>query len=135
MWDFATDPATGDWLFSANRDVAGIDGDSLDRQRIMNRLKITRGSFNYDETGVLGSRLREAGSRISTAQAEIGMPILIEEALEPMEDIIVRNVSVTVNEDEPGRIDVALSYSHAIDPDETILTPDETDEFLFTITV
>jgi hypothetical protein len=134
MWDFGTDPVTGDWLFGANRDLAGVDGVSLDRQRIRTRLKVTRGTFHYDLTGLLGSRLHVA-QRLGIERAEREIPLLIREALEPMDDIEVRDIAVKRNENDPNQLMVELKYGHISGVSELALTEDETDEFSVTLSL
>jgi len=113
MWDFATDPL-------------------LDRQRIRFRLKIPRGTFAYDVTGLLGSRLY-AAQRLSVERALTEIPLIIREALEPMDDIDVRDIAIEQDEVDPGKMIVQLKYGHVLDLAETELSTDETEEFFVTI--
>ena len=133
-WDFGLDPATGDFIFGANHDLMGVSGEDLDRQRISVRLKIPLGTFAYDETELLGSRLRSA-QRLPMERGLAEIPKLVEEALEPMEDIDVRSVTVAEDEDDPGKAVVILKYAHSPERSDSRLTADETDELEVTISL
>lgn len=94
-YDFAVDPKTGDWLFSANRDIQGVEGEMVVAMRIRNRLRIARGTWHLDPTnGALGSRL-ETLFRLPRQRALNEARLMVEEALAPMDDINLTNVVVT----------------------------------------
>lgn len=106
-WDIATDPNTGDWLFSANRDLQAAVETQVVAQRIRNRLRIVRGSWPLDPSdGALGSDLAvslhsERGRAIREA------PLAVREALAPMDDISILNVSV---EEGARSLTIVLEY-------------------------
>ena len=131
MWDFALDPATHDWMFGANHDLFGVDGQDLDRQRIGIRLRIPQGTFIYDHGGRFGSRLHVA-QRYTGPRGIIEIPMMIEEALAEMDGIEVRNVDVTQDETDPMKVNVKLEYATVIDEEESIIE-DETTELELTI--
>ena len=85
-WDFKMDGETRDWVFSASRDYAHVDGIDLVKQRVMTRLFIERGTFIYDLTGDLGSRAWEL-LKFPHWKSEEQMNIIVHEALAPMDDI------------------------------------------------
>lgn len=113
--DIATHPTTGDWLFSANRDMQVVKGSQVVQQRIRNRLKIVRGTWALDPTnGALGSRL-DSILRIPRGRALQEIKLMVSEALSPMEDVEIIDIqtqegvrSITVNIDyvivEPGLV-------------------------------
>jgi hypothetical protein len=133
-WDFAIDPATGDWLFGANRDLQGIDDVNLDRQRIMARLKIPQGSFRYDDTGLLGSRLNIA-QRYPIERGMSELHFLVSEALLPMMDIVVQDVDVKPDQSDPQKVLVIVKYIQQVDPGEVQLAEDETEELEVSISI
>lgn len=92
-FDLQIDLSTGELVFDAKRDFAGVQAESLIKQRIYNRLKIERGTFIYDRTGTLGSRLASIlGSGIPRNESSLRM--LIQEALDPMTDINITDIEV-----------------------------------------
>jgi hypothetical protein len=100
-YDFAVDLKTGDWLFSAGRDLQGVAGEGVVQQRAAIRLKIPVGEFIYDDTGVLGSRLHLV-KRHDVNRALDEIPPLIEEALAPMPDLSVLDVQVEMDQPDPN---------------------------------
>ncbi len=109
-YDIAIDLATGDFIFSPSNDIAGVQGDQLLIQRVHVRLMIERGSFPYDPSdGLLGSRLRTL-LRVPTQRALREAQLMIEEALAPMTDITVTNVSVEVNKENPREVDIHITF-------------------------
>lgn len=115
MWDLALDGDTGDIVFDAKNDLLGISGPQLTNQRILIRCKIPRGTWVFDETGNLGSRLYEitgtnAEASIQEARADV------QEALAPMEDVSVNDVIAEVTDD--GRLLVRVDWSAATAVDE-----------------
>ena len=113
-WDLALDGETGDLLFSPTHDLLGATGDGLTNQRILLRCRIPRGAWQYDEEGTLGSRLA-AISRAPSARQLAEAPSLVQEALEPMDDISVGDVQVST--DENNRLVVSVNYV-TVDPVE-----------------
>lgn len=108
--DLALDNITGDLLASPSNDVAIYRGDAVVAQRIRTRLLIPVGSWQLDETGSLGSRLhdllREPISRVLTE-----LPLVVKEALEPMTDINVQDVTTSYDESQPKRVGFTIVYS------------------------
>jgi hypothetical protein len=88
------------------------------QQRIHVRLKVMRGTWFYDTTGTLGSRLHEAfplPRPIGAAAVEQ----MVREALAPMEDLFLDNVQVFGDEDDGRRVEVRLEYRPAgVTPNE-----------------
>lgn len=126
-WDLELDPASGDLIFAGNRDLATIDGDRLDQQRIGIRLRISRDSFPYDEDGSLGSRLRSA-LRFGVERARAEIPNMVMEALEPMHDIRIVNVDVAVEKDDSRHLAIVIGYMKTlsvVDADEAEDDPEE----------
>jgi len=114
-WDLGLDPATGDFIFGANRDLMGVSGEDLDRQRISVRVKIPLGTFAYDETELLGSRLHSA-LRLPMERGLAEIPKLIEEALAPMSDIQIRDVLVEMDEEGKIVLGPVIRTNHARNP-------------------
>lgn len=115
-YDFAIHP-NGDWLFGASRDIQGVTGPELDKQRIRIRCKIPRGSFVYDADDSLGSRLHEVTRR--ALGADLGAVTgIVTEALEDMEGIVVDDVVATQTD---SGISVSISFTHMPDQDESQL--------------
>lgn len=109
-YDFATDPLTGDWLFSGNRDVQGVEGEQVVAQRIRHRLRIVRGSWALDPSdGALGSRLEQM-LRLPRQRAILEARIMVEEALSPMDDVTVTDVQVV----EQGTTTLKLTILYQI---------------------
>jgi hypothetical protein len=91
--DLALDFATGDLAIAPNKDLDRVTGSSLNDQRIRVRLLVIQGEWVLDPTGgTLGSRLREA-LRMPIFRAQTEVPLLVHEALEPMGDINVTDVT------------------------------------------
>lgn len=112
MFDIAL-ADTGDWLFTANRDIAGASGENVIRQRMITRLRIPRGVVRGNPT--MGSRLHEAhGYNESRAIREI--PALVQDALAPMTDISVIEVEVVPRTEETP-LQVRVEYAHALATD------------------
>lgn len=108
-WDVLLDGRTGEWVFTANRDLMGIGGELHIQQRIMTRLRIKRGSFQYDVDGNLGSRL-DIVTHYQPERAILEIPAYVREALAPMEEIQVHDVTAIQNPDNPTEIQVQVSY-------------------------
>lgn len=108
MWDLAISPH-GDLIFSAGRDWLFVDGEQLMNQRIVNRLRIKRGSWIFNRDSSLGSDLDSVVGRSMEQQLE-NIPHLISDALDPIRDEIeLHDVAVTT--DELGGVVAILSYS------------------------
>lgn len=107
-WDLALDGDTGDLLFSPTLDLLGSTGDGLTKQRILIRCKVPRGAWEYDPDGTLGSRLQTVSRAPSPAQLAAA-PGLVREALEPMDDIHIDDVQVSI--DENNRLVVEVAYT------------------------
>jgi hypothetical protein len=120
--DLATDPATGDFMFGGTRDLMGCTGPELVNQRILTRARIPRGTFAYDENGTLGSRLHSIMGYPSQRQIS-SAPALVQEAVEPMDDIRVTNVTVNVTDD--NRLELHVKWVPVVGRDETVPAPTE----------
>jgi hypothetical protein len=95
-WDMQLEGETGDLVFSPSRDIAGVSGEGLLRQRVSLRCKILKDSYIYDEDGSLGSILHLVPRSPSAAQIEDAKGAVIS-ALGPMSgEISVTNVDITV---------------------------------------
>jgi hypothetical protein len=117
--DLALDPATGDLLAAPNKDLALCQGQATVEQRIRVRLRVIAGSWDADPT--LGSALREA-MRMSTPHAVQVIPLMVKEALSPMDDIVVRDVQCNVNAKDGSAVDFIVEYSMASDQGGSLLT-------------
>ena len=107
--DLAIDFNTGDLILSPNRDIERRVGVDTIQQRIRVRLRIRQGDWPLDFTGgSLGSRLREA-LRYPMWRAETEIPMIVREALAPMDDIVVDDVQVAVS--GPRTILVSIFFS------------------------
>lgn len=103
--DLAIDLNSGDLLIAPNNDAEIRSGQDLVNQRIRVRLKIWRGQWTLDPTnGTLGSGLRDA-LRLPMNMALQAIPLLVREALTPMEDILVTDVEAT-----PSQPQVATEF-------------------------
>lgn len=114
-WDIALDAETGDWLFGPTRDLIGVTGPELDKQRIMVRTKIPRGSFIYDDDGTLGSFLYliprgSTESDISDARS------YVHEALASMEGISITDIEVGYGETS-GQLEIHVKFEVTGDVD------------------
>jgi hypothetical protein len=114
MWDVALDEQTGDWLFSSNTDLQAVVGDQVVKQRIMTRLKMPRGWILDQTNGSLGSSLR-ALVHLPRGRLLNELPLAVKEALEPMDDIEIKNVYI---EEGIRQATVHLEYV-TIDPTAT----------------
>jgi phage gp46-like protein len=109
-FDLAIDYTTGDLLNAPNRDIQGRTGPDVYEQRIRIRLKIQRGTWALDPSGgELGSRILEL-ARVSSARAVQEIEQYVREALEPMTDITVRDVTAKVNPKTQKIIMLDISY-------------------------
>ena len=117
-YDFATDPVTGDWVFSANRDIQGVEGEQVIAQRIRHRLRIIRRAWELDPSdGSLGSRLHET-LRLPRQRVLLEMRLIVDEALAPMsEDIELVDVRAT----ETGTGGVKVEIDYVVTDDESLI--------------
>lgn len=115
---------TNDLIFGPTRDLLGVTGVELDKQRIQVRCKIPRGSFIYDDDGQLGSNLILVPRNPGTMQLRVAESY-VHEALDDMEGISVQSVDASVSEDGIN-VDVKFTQSGQLDADARI--EDTTDE-------
>jgi len=113
-YDIAVDfKRGGDLVFTPNLDFQGMRGEQVVAQRIMLRLMVERG-WDGDTSDALGSRLKDA-LHLPRDRALRELRLYIEEALAPMDDISIINVSV---ESENVRsVTVVITYA-VIEPGE-----------------
>jgi hypothetical protein len=114
--DIAIDPLTGDWLFTANRDLQVVSANELIKQRIWVRVKIEKGWILDFTGGTLGSRTK-SGLRLTSERILDELPLMIEEAVQPMDDIALRRVWTEISPDDPRAAVVHIEYE-AIRPFE-----------------
>lgn len=107
-WDIALDPDTGDFMFSPTRDLIGVSGPELDRQRIIIRSKIPRGSFMYDESRTLGSYLHLIARNPTPSQVSDAKTYILE-ALNDADGISVQSVDMEVN--NAGQLIARISFT------------------------
>jgi hypothetical protein len=117
--DAALDSKTGDWLFSSNTDLQAVVGDQVVQQRIMTRVKMSRGWLLDPTRGSLGSLIRTSASRLSKERALNEVPLMIKEALAPMDDIELRSVVALENPDDIHSLIIEILYV-TIDPTSTV---------------
>jgi hypothetical protein len=115
-YDFALDPATGDFLFGPTRDVIGVTGPELDSQRISIRCKIPRGTFVYDEEGTLGSFLHLIPRNPPSSQLGLAENY-VREALEDADGISVEDVSVSADSYGMLNADIKFIQTGSLDGD------------------
>lgn len=120
-WDIQLDPETGDFVFNGARDLSPVVGSAILRQRISNRLKIDYGSFVYEPA--LGSRLRSIlGSGVSRTERNIRA--LIMDALEPMTDILVTDVSISFPDARTIQATIIYQSNDNAYPFSPVMTPE-----------
>lgn len=127
-WDLAISEH-GDFIFNANRDLAGVSGTDLIEQRMKIRMRLMRGSWTYDEAGTLGSNLRSLVGMAPDRAATVA-PALVREALRPMDEIVVDDVRVDTTSRD---ITLVVSYHLLQLPDEAIMTDIEERQLSFTL--
>lgn len=133
MWDLALDPDSGDLLFGPTHDLLGVTGTNLTDQRILTRCKIPRGTYTYDETGSLGSRLYTISGSPIERQAREG-PALVQEALEPMADVNIDSIDVGLTDDD--RVFMTVKYSPVVRADEgDVIQPDPSIAYSANVTI
>lgn len=123
MYDLAISP-NNDLIFAANRDLLGVSGYALYEQRIRLRLKIKRGSWVFDVSHTLGSRIDLVLGRTSE-QAMSELTAFVHEALADMEDINVARVTLEAdpNDTTASTVIVKVGYIVALAEDEAPFTP------------
>ena len=106
-WDLALSPYQ-DLIFSANRDLQYVDGVALVNQRIITRLQIIRGTWLFDDSATLGSRLDLVLAE-DQVQGPPNIEGLVREALEPIRDEIeIENIDVSLK--PLGQVLVTVDY-------------------------
>jgi phage gp46-like protein len=129
MFDIELDKPTGDWKFSPNLDIKSVKSDEdVVGQRIWTRLRIGRGWINDPTDGLLGSRLRSLGTRIPRNRALIEIPLYIEEALAPMPDVRILDITLSELPDDQS-VWAHISYS-VTDPGDPRPIPAQTTQTL-----
>lgn len=119
--DIAYDFSAGDIVIAPNKDVDRRTGLSLIDQRIRMRLKIFQGSWLYDPTGgTLGSRLSEA-TRMPIFRAIQEVPLLVREALQPMDDIDVTNVTCEADPLDSSAVELTVFFNLLDESGQTTL--------------
>lgn len=113
--DLAIDFKSGDLVVAPNKDIALRDGKALIDQRIRIRLKVIAGEWALDPTGSLGSHLQDS-LRTPVWRSVTEVPLIVREALAPMEDINVVSVIAEPTEDDSSGVSVTINYT-IFDPD------------------
>lgn len=116
--DLAIDFDSGDLIFAPNFDLATRQGSDTVEQRIRVRVRVIAGSWDIDPT--LGSNIRDA-LRMPIDMALQMIPLLVKEALAPMDDITVQDVECSVNPESANIIDMVISYAMVADPSGTVI--------------
>lgn len=92
-WDLGISE-NGDLVLAGNRDLSGKSGTDLLEQRMIIRLKLPQGEWVYDESGQMGSTLRQLYG-MAPERASLLAPALVRQALRAMNDeITVDDVNV-----------------------------------------
>lgn len=107
-WDLQQDLTTGDLAWNTNLDLAPVVGEAILAQRIATRIKVDYGSYVFDRT--LGSRLRSI-LNLGVPYTPQNVQMLIYDALQTMNDIVVTGVDVVRNGTE---LDVTVSYQSVL---------------------
>jgi hypothetical protein len=117
--DLAMDFVAGDLMIGPSNDIDRATGTTLIDQRIRVRLLIVQGEWTLDPSGgSLGSRLREA-LRLPLFRAEQEVPMLAQEALDPMNDITVTNVTAAPVDDDSSALALTVFYQVIDDVEQT----------------
>lgn len=106
--DLAIDNNSGDLMFAPNQDLATKQGIATIEQRIRVRLRTIQGTWDLDPD--LGSRVLDA-TRMPVWRALDEIPLVVKEALEPMDDIIVSDVVCAQDSDRPQTIGITIKYN------------------------
>lgn len=114
MWDLAIDESSRDIVFTPSRDLLGVSGDELNRQRIQTRCKIRKGSFIYGRAD-LGSNLHKISRYDIDRQLREAAPV-VQEALTPMDDI--RITSITPSVTDGNQLFINVKYQPVVTGDE-----------------
>lgn len=109
--DLALDFLTGDLVVTPSNDFGLVSGIDAVEQRIRVRLKIHSQTWELDPTdGTLGSHLTEL-ARLPTYRVLEELPLVVKEALAPMDDIRVVDVTTSLNENVPTQVDFVVVYT------------------------
>ncbi len=109
--DLAIDYNTGDLLVSPNNDIDLRFSEQTIEQRIRVRLKMRQGQWLLDPSnGRLGSRIHET-FRLPVWRTLTELSQIVKEALAPMRDITVNDVTAEVNAEDPTAIDIVITYA------------------------
>jgi hypothetical protein len=110
-FDLAFDFNVGDLLVSASKDIEIRTGIQVVEQRIRARLHMYQGEWPLDPTGGrLGSVLHDV-TRLPNWRAVQEIPLVVKEALAPMDDIDVRDVQAAVNPLDTKIVEFAITYA------------------------
>jgi len=113
--DLAIDYNTGDLIVSPNSDLSVRTGQGVVEQRIRVRLRVHYGMWDVDPS--LGSRLYDM-LRMPDTRAQQTAELTVREALEPMTDIIVHDVSVSIDEDDSRKVNITITYAMIEDSED-----------------
>lgn len=111
-YDLEIDGTTGDLVFAPSRDLAGVSGSALTKQRILIRCKVPRATWLYDSDGTFGSDLYKISNAPGPSQLAQA-PALVHEALMPMDDIKIDDVQVGI--DSENRLSINVLFSDVND--------------------
>lgn len=95
----------GDLVFAGNRDLLIVEGQEQVEQRIRMRLLMPQGTFVYDSEEMIGSDI--SGPDLASTLRRLptddriydDLALRVQEALAPMEDIMVSDVRITASPD------------------------------------
>src|SRR5918999_4163434 len=118
--DFAIDPASGDFIFTAGRDLMLITGYEQIAQRIRTRLRVPIGNYVSDSNVEIGSDLHSLVRRYPSQVTE-EIPAMVEESLAQMEDIDVLGIEIKFSED--SRVVTAVINFQPVILEEDVFTP------------
>jgi len=108
--DFAIDYTTGDLIVGPDGSFALRTGPGTVEQRIWIRLRAIQGEWRLDPTnGTFGSRLREV-FRLPVFRSIPEAELVIREAVAPMDDITVQDVTVAIDPDDNTAIKATITY-------------------------
>jgi phage gp46-like protein len=126
-WDIALSQY-GDIVLSPSGDFEGVNGPGLVAQRIMNRLRVPRGSWVLDREGDFGSDVDLASRNVDIEKAAQDVPALIRQGLAPMNDIEVQDVTVRRTDTDPNALLAVITYTTtaATDLGVDVTVPDVT---------